>query len=678
MVPRPESGDPIAIGSERGGGERPPAPKPRIRAIPPGLREVWYNNSVERRNLQVPRAHAGEAVARILRDGLEVAHSVAKGLIDEGCVTINGRPATSHGQRCQEGDVVEVRYDPTRRYHPRPAPRPGQGYRVVHEDYDIVVVDKTPGLLTSPAPNNAEESLAERIAGSLRERGIRKPQVFVVHRLDKHTSGLLVLAKTQRALESLAAQFESREAGRVYVAVVEGRIEKARGSIISHLTEDPRTLTVRTTPLRGAGKRAVTHFEVVERLDVATLVRVRLETGRKHQIRVHFAEIGHPIVGDRRYGRISILIQRVALHAERLEFRHPKSLGKAIYEAPWPDDLNRLLTRLRRPADPGRGAEAIGSHSGPSAAASADPAAGVRAGTSGGHEEGARMGAHGGMRTGSSASAIEGDGPRTPVFPKGLVLLDEAPGGFLAPRAESPRAGTVLPSARPENRPVAGPASRPANRPQGAFRGADARARAVGAPGAGWTRRNPEGAGGAIPKARGDIARDTKPRAGPPASAARFGRGGPPIGGSSASSTRGRPADRPSQDRGAGGPRGRDGWKGQSSRDGKTGRSDVAREPKREDREARDHRANEVAARRRWPARPTRAGVQREHGDTEPRSAQEPVKRSRPDRAGTASGPNDPHGAKRKPWEFRQKGSTLRRARRQKIAAAQSKHRKRK
>src|SRR5438552_6931434 len=152
---------------------------------------------MERRNIEVPRAHGGEAVARIIHDGLGVAHATAKGLIDEGCVTLNGRPVTTHGQRVAAGDVVEVRFDPARHYHPIPTPRHGPGFRIVHEDYEIVVVNKMPGVLTSPSPRVGEESLAERIADSLRARAIKRPQIFVVHRLDRHTSGLLVFAKTQ-------------------------------------------------------------------------------------------------------------------------------------------------------------------------------------------------------------------------------------------------------------------------------------------------------------------------------------------------------------------------------------------------------------------------------------------------------------------------------------------------
>src|SRR5262245_37229888 len=132
----------------------------------------WYKDGVERRSLEVPGRHAGEAIARVVHDGLGVAHATAKGLIDAGCVTINGRAVRSYGQRCSGGDVVEIRFDPERRYHPTPPSRLERGFRVVYDDRDIVVVDKAPGVLTTPAAGDNDESLAERIAGSLRRRGI--------------------------------------------------------------------------------------------------------------------------------------------------------------------------------------------------------------------------------------------------------------------------------------------------------------------------------------------------------------------------------------------------------------------------------------------------------------------------------------------------------------------------
>ena len=449
---------------------------------------------MERRNIAVPKAHGGEAVARILHDGLNVPHNTAKGLIDAGCVTINGRPARSHGQRCEGGDVVEVRFDPERRYEPRPQPRHGQGFRVIHEDLEIVVVDKMPGILSSPAPGRRDESLAELIAESLRARGIKKPQLFVVHRLDQHTSGLLAFARTPRAMEWMAAQFESREAGRVYTAVVSGRVERERGTIQSWLVEEPKSLSVHTTPTRGAGKRAITHFAVQERFEDATLVRVGLETGRKHQIRVHFAEIGHPVLGDRRYGDPSPVLARVALHAERLTFRHPRTLERVTFEAPWPEDLTKLVQRLRR-----TGAGRPESGGGPDTArAAAAPVperadAAPRAGSPFGRNRIPEVVARADAERFAAARPEGRRGPhgtlRVSVFPQGLTLTDpmgptaahlmDPIGGQpeRAPHAHAPRASASGPAA-PRGAASRGPRDeRPARGERPASEGFDKRDR---------------------------------------------------------------------------------------------------------------------------------------------------------------------------------------------------------
>ena len=553
---------------------------------------------MDRRNLEVPRAHGGEALARILHDGLGISHASAKGLIDEGCVTINGRPAKGHGQRCEAGDVVEVRYDPNRRYHPAPVPKDEAGFQILYEDKELAVVNKMPGLLSAPAPGAGEESLAEKIAASLRRRGIKTPQIFVVHRLDRDTSGLVVFAKTQRALESLAAQFESREAGRIYVAFAGGRIQKNKGTIISHLVEDPTTLSVRTTPIRGAGKRAVTHFEVLEKFGPATILRVKLETGRKHQIRVHFAEIGHALLGDKRYGHTTPLISRVALHAERLAFKHPKTLQKMMFEAPWPDDLLKLAQQLRkRSAELAAGQGAL------------DP---IR------------------WREG----AVQGP-PRVAVYPKGLVLLDpiasgvDEEHGFLAgsaPGAGTPAAATPGNGIRRDTQPLdssQGPGTKnggnggPPDRSARPLR-ADEPAMRTGSP----TIRK---AGGFQEGPRGDTDEARKARR------LAFQRA---VGNKSA-------FREPSPDR------------------RRSSAPPVA--PRRADEEAP----------RRSPAAAKTTGK-----SSEPRPPRKDADSGARARTAAPAG-SGAEGRPAKPWEFRQKGMTLRRERRHKIAAARAKGRKR-
>lgn len=266
--------------------------------------------------------------------------------------TSGGDPVTPGGyaRRLLPGERFAVEFDPHRRYQPRPRERAGRGYKVLFRDDHLVVVDKSPDLLTVPTSLREEESLVDRLLEAERGRGIRRAALFPVHRLDRDTSGLLLFARRKPAQEGLKAQFSEHSIDRRYLAVVEGRVAAETGRFESHLVEDPRSLKVHSTKRPGEGKPAITEYRVTERLPRATVVSVRLMTGRKNQIRVHFAEAGHPLVGDRRYGRVSDAIRRTALHAMRLTFTHPDSGRKMTFQSPLPPDLRGLLRRLRGPA----------------------------------------------------------------------------------------------------------------------------------------------------------------------------------------------------------------------------------------------------------------------------------------------------------------------------------------
>jgi len=202
-------------------------------------------------------------------------------------------------------------------------------FAVVHEDEDLVVVEKPAGLLTAPTPESDRNNLAGLLA---RTAGGKRP-IFVVHRIDLDTSGLLVFAKNDDTNRALSELFRAHRLERSYLAVVEGAVSEAL-KLIEH-------------PV--GGKRAVTHVELVERFGArATLVRARLETGRTHQIRLHFRAEGHPVLGDATYGRRGPNDPpRMALHATRLAFVHPRT-GKTLdLESPWPPDLSGWLESLR-------------------------------------------------------------------------------------------------------------------------------------------------------------------------------------------------------------------------------------------------------------------------------------------------------------------------------------------
>jgi 23S rRNA pseudouridine1911/1915/1917 synthase len=294
----------------------------------------------------VPPEDAGRTLPAVLHDRGGFTHRAARGLIDAGAV--RGVRPGQYAQRVAAGERYEVRVDPDRRYRPKPPPRPGAGYKVIHEERDLLVVEKQPRLLSVPTPLRQEEdSLVERLLESERARGVRRPALYALHRLDWDTSGLLLFARSRRAYEALEAQFQTRTIERLYTAVAAGRVEPDEGRFESRLLEDPRTLKVRSTRRPGEGKEAITEYQVTERLPSATVLSVRLRTGRRNQIRVHLAEAGHPLVGDLSYGKATPLIGRTALHARTLRFIHPVTRKQVAFQSPLPRDMRRLIKTLR-------------------------------------------------------------------------------------------------------------------------------------------------------------------------------------------------------------------------------------------------------------------------------------------------------------------------------------------
>ncbi|HZR83947.1 MAG TPA: RluA family pseudouridine synthase [Candidatus Binatia bacterium] len=204
----------------------------------------------------------------------------------------------------------------------------GHGGDPAYADEDVAVVEKPAGMPTAPTPEGDRGSVADALA-----RDLLGGRVHVVHRLDLPTSGLLVFARSDRANRALSETFRRHDVEREYLAVVRGRLEAAELAI-----DDPI-----------GGRRALTRVAVAEALgDGATLVRARLETGRTHQIRIHLARVGHPVLGDRQHGaRTSFDPPRLALHAALLAFAHPATGEPLRFESAWPDDLGPWLERLR-------------------------------------------------------------------------------------------------------------------------------------------------------------------------------------------------------------------------------------------------------------------------------------------------------------------------------------------
>jgi 23S rRNA pseudouridine1911/1915/1917 synthase len=257
-------------------------------------------------------------------------------------VTLDGRPAQPR-RKVQGGERILLQPDPDpREYADRPEAIP---LAIVHEDGELLVVDKPPGLVVHPGAANWRGTLLNALLAH--EPGLAAvPRAGIVHRLDKDTSGLLVVAKTLAAHTDLVRQLAARSVKREYLAVVHGRVARA-GRIEAPIGRHPVKRTRMAVTPRG--KEAVTHYQVLERFEHATLLRCRLETGRTHQIRVHLSALGHPLVGDPAYGRRNspIAFQRQALHAEHLALTHPRTRKEMHWQSAPPIDMQELIATLR-------------------------------------------------------------------------------------------------------------------------------------------------------------------------------------------------------------------------------------------------------------------------------------------------------------------------------------------
>lgn len=296
-----------------------------------------------------PAPDAERLARRLHREHPELTFTRAKREIEAGRVSVDGQ--VDHDPGTWVDPRVQVAWNPDA--PPRPRAR-APAVELVHEDDDVVVAVKPAGLLTQPTPEREKDTLLSRVSLALaRKRGGDRGFLAVVHRLDRETSGLVAFAASRRALESLQAQLEDHSLGRLYDAAVEGAVEDERGVFDRALIGDG---THRRRWVAGPGERgkpAVTHWRVLQRFATATRLEVALETGRTHQIRIHFAAAGHPVIGDRVYrprrlGPPPVTFPRLALHAGELSFEHPRSGRRITVRTPPPPDYRTLLERLAR------------------------------------------------------------------------------------------------------------------------------------------------------------------------------------------------------------------------------------------------------------------------------------------------------------------------------------------
>lgn len=271
-----------------------------------------------------------------------------QGLFDHHCVELNGAPCHEPWKWLVDGDVVDVTYDEAQHYAKVKRPPKHLGFSIFFEDEHLIVVDKPAEWLTVPTPKRESNTLVQRVADYLTRCNRGRPvRVWAVQRLDRGVSGVLAMAREAEAAAALRQSFAAHEPHRQYIAIVAGRMRDDAGEFRSKLASDD-DLKQRSVGEDEEGQMAVTRYRVERRWDDATLVRVELETGRRNQIRVHFSEAGHPILGDLLYGESRSQHKRwqhkrLALHAEQLDFDHPLTGERLEFTAPWPVEFTEFM-----------------------------------------------------------------------------------------------------------------------------------------------------------------------------------------------------------------------------------------------------------------------------------------------------------------------------------------------
>ncbi|HET9442589.1 MAG TPA: RluA family pseudouridine synthase [Acidimicrobiales bacterium] len=303
----------------------------------------------------IPAALAGERVDRVVSMLTGLPRAEVAALVSAGAVRVGGGTVGKASRRLAEGEVVEVDL-PVPSGGAVLAPDPDVAFRVVHADDDVIVVDKPAGVVVHPGAGHDRGTLVQGLLARFPELADlpaagagEGDRPGIVHRLDAGTSGLLVVARSPRAYRALVDQLGGRTVERRYRALVLGTVGADRGVVdapVGRSDSDPTRMTV-----AAAGREARTRYEVVRRFREpvpTTELACRLETGRTHQIRVHLAAIGHPVVGDVRYGgaRPALAMGRPFLHAGRLAFTHPGTGERVAFDSPLPDDLGALLESL--------------------------------------------------------------------------------------------------------------------------------------------------------------------------------------------------------------------------------------------------------------------------------------------------------------------------------------------
>lgn len=307
-------------------------------------------NTESKIRLEISPEWAGQRLDKALSVLAELSRARLQALMAEGHVTLEGKTVDDASRKVREGEVYALVIPPV-----EPAEPEAQDIdlKIIYEDKDVLVIDKPAGLVVHPAPGNRDKTLVNALLAHCGETlsgigGVARPGI--VHRLDKDTSGLIVVAKNDLAHQKLSEQFADRSLSRTYQALVIGVPPMQAGIVDAPIGRHLRDRKKMGVVVRG--KPARTHYRVLEQFEGAALIECKLETGRTHQIRVHMAHIKNPVLGDPVYGRRTVTknipdFPRQALHAVALTFVHPRTGKTRVFEAPLPKDMKALLKRLK-------------------------------------------------------------------------------------------------------------------------------------------------------------------------------------------------------------------------------------------------------------------------------------------------------------------------------------------
>ncbi len=305
--------------------------------------------TIQTKTLQTTSIHQDRRIDVIVQEMTGRPKSVIRGMFNNNCVKVDGMACDDPGLKVTSGQEISLRYDAETRYKEKPKSTKSRMFDLIYDDADIIIVNKKPGFLSSPStPHEKDHTLLDAVSHHVNRGQSRGRPVGLIHRLDRDTSGLLIFGKNPQATSKIKDQFEARKPERIYVAIVAGVLKDERGTFQSYLATD-KDLNQRSVKESEGGKIAITHYQVVRIFKDSTLVHVTLETGRRNQIRVHFSEIGHPILGDQRYNTIKAQHRhwkhkRLALHAWTLGVKHPTS-GKALsFTAPVPAEFENFYS----------------------------------------------------------------------------------------------------------------------------------------------------------------------------------------------------------------------------------------------------------------------------------------------------------------------------------------------